>query len=30
LSQYEDQGKQVRVLEGGKTTAEVKMIPTKQ
>ena len=30
LSQYEDQGKPVRVLEGGKTTAEVKMIPAKQ
>jgi len=30
LRQYEDQGKQVRVLEGGKTTTEVKMIPAKQ
>jgi hypothetical protein len=30
LRQYEDQGKQVRVLEGGKTTAEVKMIPARQ
>jgi hypothetical protein len=30
LRQYEDQGKQVRVLEGGKTTAEVKMIPAKE
>jgi hypothetical protein len=30
LRQYEDQGKQIRVLEGGKTITEVKMIPAKQ
>lgn len=29
LRQYEDQGKPIRVVEGGKVTAEVKMIPAK-
>jgi len=29
LRQYEEQGKAVRVAEGGKITAEVKMIPAK-
>jgi len=30
LRQYEDQGKQVRVLESDKTIVDVKMIPAKQ
>jgi hypothetical protein len=29
LRQYEDQGKPVRVTEGGKATVEAKMIPAK-
>jgi hypothetical protein len=29
LRQYEEQGKAIRMVEGGKITAEVKMIPTK-